>query len=92
MKTQESIHTEIYGISSLTSRAMFSVYDTKVWETFSRETRFGFKPRVWDSKTSTIANLMYMQNDRKFCDCSALYATCFKIVMTTTYVCMYVRM
>ena len=28
---------------------------------------------------------MLMQNDRKFRDCSALYVTCPKIVMTTTY-------
>ena len=41
--------------------------------------RFGIQ------KKSTIANLMLMQNYHEFCDCSALYVACFKIVMTTTY-------
>lgn len=47
----------------------------------------GWLWRDWDSKTSTIANLILIQNDCKFCDCSTLYMTCFKIVMTTTYLC-----
>lgn len=47
-----------YHISSPISRAMFSVFGTKVWEIFPRETGFGLKPMVWDSKTSTKLMLM----------------------------------
>ena len=66
-----------YRISSPVSRAIFSVFDTKVWEIFTQETRYGLLPKVWDSKPST--DLMLTRKDRKVSDCSALY------VMTTTY-------
>ena len=66
-----------YRISSPVSRAIFSVFDTKVWEIFTQETRYGLLQKVWDSKPSTY--LMLTRKDRKVSDCSALY------VMTTTY-------
>ena len=70
-----------YRISLPISRAIFSVFDTKVQQIFPRETGFSLQPRVWNSKTKSNCK----RDDGKFSDCSALYVTWFKIAMTTTY-------
>ena len=60
----------------------FSIWHKSLGDFFTRN-------GVWliaeDLRLKTSRNLMMMWKDCKFHDCSALFVTCFKIVMTTTY-------
>ena len=57
--------------SSPISQVIFSVFDTNVWEIFSQETGSAYSWGFGIKKKRK--NLPLMQNDHKFCDCSALF-------------------
>ena len=61
-------------ISSPISRAIFQSLTQKFENFFTRN---GVRLIAEGLGFKTITNLMLMQNDRKFRDCSALYVMCF---------------
>ena len=75
----------LYYISSPISWVIFSVFDKKFGIFFHEKWGLAYSRGFRIKKQSSIENVLLIQNDLKFHDCSALYMTCFKIVMTTMY-------
>ena len=78
-----SFYQAYYHISSPISPVIFFIIWHKKLGDFS--TRNGVQLIAKGLGFKDKYKLMLTRNDCEFCDCSALYMTCFNIVMTTTY-------